>query len=135
MITCNRGCGETNLQWKIVNDQYKLFQSNGLLHMCNDGVKAHKVTMKEKTNEILKELGLKDVKEIPSPNKTKEPAKPSNTADIWVKPKVTKDPALCFTITSTASGIAITGDDKHNPIYLPKVAVPELVKALVEFIC
>lgn len=135
MITCNRGCGESNLQWKIVNEQYKLFQSNGLLHMCNDGVRANKVTMKQKTNEILEELGLKNVKEIPSPSQTKEPTKAAKAADIWVKPKTAKDASLCFTITSTASGIAITGDDKHNPIYLPKVAVPELVKALVEFIC
>ena len=40
-----------------------------------------------------------------------------------------------FTITSTSNGIALTGDDKHNAIYLPKVAVSELVKALVDFIC
>ena len=39
-----------------------------------------------------------------------------------------------FTITGTASGLAITGDDKHNAIYLPKVAVPEIIKALVDFI-
>ena len=39
-----------------------------------------------------------------------------------------------FTINTTANGIAITGDDKHNAIYLPKIAVPELVKALMDFI-
>jgi len=39
-----------------------------------------------------------------------------------------------FTINSTASGIAITGDDKHNAIYIPKVAVSELAKALIDFI-
>ena len=38
-----------------------------------------------------------------------------------------------FTITGTATGIAITGDDKKNPIYLPKIAVKELTRALFDF--
>ena len=54
--------------------------------------------------------------------------------EAMAKAEALKDPAKLFTITSTANGIAITGDDKHTAVYLPKVAVPEMIKALVDFI-
>ena len=137
MIKCNRGCGVDNLHWKIVNDKFKLFQDD-LLHMCNDGILSNKVQMKKQTNKILDELGLEDAKEIPTPDipetkttKTKDKAK---TETVWAINKHSKDAKKCFTITSTVNGIAITGDDKHNPIYLPKIAISELTKALVDFI-
>jgi len=137
MIQCNRGCGESNLHWKIVNGKYKLFQNNNLLHMCNDGVKSNKAEMRRVTDNILEELGLNDPKEIPiaevckKNGKKKEKEKPT----LWVANEHTGDASKCFTINTTSNGIALTGDDKHNAIYLPKVAIPELVKALMDFIC
>jgi len=133
MITCNRGCGKDNLHWKVVNGKYKLFQKD-LLHMCNDGIIANKVRMRQATDKILEELGLNHAKEIPTPD-VPEPKERPKAESLWPIDNATKDPRKCFTITSTANGIAVTGDDKHNPIYLPKIAVPELVKALVDFIC
>ena len=38
MIKCNRGCGADNLNWKVINGNYKLFGSDELIHICNDGV-------------------------------------------------------------------------------------------------
>ena len=66
MIQCNRGCGADNLHWKIVNGKYKLFQSDNLLHMCNDGIAAHKTEMRRVTDNILEELGLTDPSDIPA---------------------------------------------------------------------
>ena len=128
MIKCNRGCGATDLRWKVVNNNYKLFGSDGLLHICNDGLRASTEKKQQATAVILGELGLNEPHEIPDaeeyiPKKHKVNTKPT-----------TDDPAKMFTITGTASGLAITGDDKHNAIYIPKVAISELIKALVDFI-
>ena len=136
MIQCNRGCGTNNLHWKIVNGKYKLFQNNNLIHMCNEGVTANKTEMRRVTDNILEELGLSDPSDIPVADvyekKDKKTAK--EEATLWVAGEHTKDASKCFTINTTANGIALTGDDKHNAIYLPKVAIPELVKALMDFI-
>ena len=132
MILCNRGCGESSLHWKIINGKYKLFENNNLLHMCNDGVKAHKTEMRRVTDNILEELGLNDPKQIPMPDIPAKDSKKEKT--VWAHDTTTDDTSKCFTINTTANGIALTGDDKHNAIYLPKVAIPELVKALMDFI-
>ena len=132
MITCNRGCGQNNLHWKVVNGKYKLFHKD-LLHMCNDGIIANKVTMRQATDKILGELGINNAKEIPTPDVPETKEKPT-TETLWAINDDTKDATKCFTINNTVNGISISGDDKHNAIYLPKIAVPELVKALVDFI-
>ena len=134
MIQCNRGCGTNNLHWKIVNGKYKLFQNNNLLHMCNDGVAAHKTEMRRVTDNILEELGLTDPSEIPVAEVYEKKKSAKEEAILWVPNTDTKDASKCFTINTTANGIALTGDDKHNAIFLPKVALPELVKALMDFI-
>ena len=136
MVKCNRGCGTTNLHWKIVNDKYKLFQNNNLLHICNDGVKSHKTEMRRVTDNILEELGLNDPSEIPVAEVYEKNGKKQTEekATLWVANESTGDASKCFTISTTANGIALTGDDKHNAIYLPKIAIPELVKALMDFI-
>ena len=134
MIQCNRGCGTDNLHWKIVNGKYKLFQNNNLLHMCNDGVKSNKEEMKRVTNNILEELGLADPSDIPVAEVYEKKPKKEETLQTWIADKNTKDASKCFTINTTANGISLTGDDKHNAIFLPKIALPELVKALMDFI-
>ena len=136
MIQCNRGCGADNLHWKIVNGKYKLFQSDNLLHMCNDGIAAHKTEMRRVTDNILEELGLTDPSDIPVADvyEKNDKKKAKKDATLWVANKDTSDASKCFTINTTANGIALTGDDRHNAIYLPKVALPELVKALMDFI-
>jgi len=134
MIQCNRGCGTNNLHWKIVNGKYKLFQNNNLLHMCNDGVAAHKTEMRRVTDNILEELGLNDPSDIPVAEVHEKKKSNREEAVLWVPNADTKDASKCFTINTTANGIALTGDDKHNAIFLPKVALPELVKALMDFI-
>ena len=130
-IKCNRGCGATDLRWKVINGSYKLFGSDSLLHICNDGLKASTEKKEQATAVILGELGLNEPHEIPDaeeyiPKKHKTLKRDDNYGEF--------DPAKMFTITGTASGLAITGDDKHNAIYLPKVPVPEIIKALVDFI-
>jgi len=134
MIQCNRGCGTDNLHWKIVNGKYKLFQNNNLLHMCNEGVAAHKTEMRRVTDNILEELGLTDPSDIPVAEVYEKKKSNKEEAVLWVPHKDTKDASKCFTINTTANGISLTGDDKHNAIFLPKVALPELVKALMDFI-
>ena len=124
MIKCNRGCGALDLRWKTVNGKYKLFNHNDLLHICNDGVQASELTQEKATASIL-ELGIDEPRNIPLTEET--PGK-KELADV------NNDPKKMFTISSTASGLAITGDDKHNAIYIPKVAIPDIVKALVDFI-
>ena len=128
VIKCNRGCGATDLRWKVVNGSYKLFGSDSLLHICNDGLKASTEKKEQATAVILGELGLREPHEIPDAEEYIPKKHKVNTKTT------TNDPAKMFTITGTASGLAITGDDKHNAIYLPKVAVPEIIKALVDFI-
>ena len=135
MIQCNRGCGTSNLHWKIVNGKYKLFQNNNLLHMCNDGVAAHKTEMRRVTDNILEELGLSDPSDIPVAEVYEKKKSKKEDAVLWIPSADTKDASKCFTINTTANGIALTGYDKHNAIFLPKVALPELVKALMDFIC
>ena len=125
MVECNRGCGATSLRWKVVNGSYKLFNHNDLLHICNDGVEAPEDKQKIATAKILSELGIAEPAQIPSADH-----KPNHKGLVEVE----TDPAKMFTITGTASGLAITGDDKHNAIYLPKVAITEIIKALVDFI-
>jgi len=134
MIQCNRGCGTDNLHWKIVNSKYKLFENNNLLHMCNDGVKSNKAEQRRVTNNILEELGLADPSDIPVAEVYEKKKSNKEEAVLWVPSKDTKDASKCFTINTTANGISLTGDDKHNAIFLPKVALPELVKALMDFI-
>ena len=136
MIQCNRGCGAENPHWKIVNGKYKLFQNNNLLHMCNDGVKSNKAEMRRVTDNILEELGLSDPSDIPVAEayEKNDKKKAKEEATLWVASKDTGDASKCFTINTTANGVALTGDDKHNAIFLPKVALPELVKALMDFI-
>ena len=133
MIACNRECGTSNLHWKIVDGKYKLFQKNNLLHMCNDGVVAHNTKMRQATDSILEQLGLSDPAQIPVAEIYEK--KPKKETTLWAAGSLNDDPSKMFTINTTANGIAITGDDKHNAIYLPKVAVPELIKALVDFTC
>ena len=137
MVECNRGCGSNNLHWKVVNGSYKLFNHIDLLHMCNDGELASETAMEKATAKILNELGIREPANIP---KADEPTVNVNKEKtLWVDPqydtKTSGDPKKMFTITSTANSIALTGDDKHTAIYLPKVAVPELIKALVDFVC
>ena len=130
MVECNRGCGALDLHWKVVNSKYKLFNHNDLLHICNDGEIAEESAMEKATAKILTELNLDEPAQIPIPDI------PAAKKDLsaWTRNAVTGDADKCFTINTTANGIALTGDDKHNAIYLPKVAVPELIKALMDFI-
>ena len=134
MVNCNRGCGATDLRWKVVQGKYKLFNNNDLLHICNDGVQASELAQEKATVSILNELGITEPALIPA-------------ADVAANNKLliqkdlnlhvgeaNGDASKMFTINSTASGIAITGDDKHNAVYIPKVAVSELAKALIDFI-
>ena len=132
MVKCNRGCGTQTLHWKVVNGNYKLFNHFDLLHMCNDGEVASESAMEKATAKILNELGILEPAQIPMAD---EPQVNVNKEKTLWNATADGDPKKMFTITSTASGIAVTGDDKHNAIYLPKIAVPELVKALVDFIC
>ena len=134
MVKCNRGCGASNLNWKVVQGKYKLFNYNDLLHICNDGVQAPKASQEKATAAILNELGITEPAKIPLADETyaaKEPIK--KDANLYAI-KANGDASKMFTINSTASGIAVTGDDKHNAIYIPKVAVSELAKALIDFI-
>ena len=128
MVKCNRGCGAENLRWKTVSGKYKLFNHNDLLHICNDGIEAPAKAQEKATAVILDELDLKEPALIPLAE-TKERIHVQE--DNYSRDR---DPRKMFTISSTVNGIAITGDDKHNAIYLPKVATPELIKALVDFI-
>ena len=132
MVKCNRGCGETNLHWKVVTGKYKLFCDNNLLHICNEGRKSDLQIRESATIKILNELGIRDAKEIPVPDITEreEPKEQIN----WIRSLDSSDPSKCFTINTTSNGVAITGDDKHNAIYLSKIALPELVKALMDFV-
>ena len=140
MVKCNRGCGAEDLHWKVVNESYKLFNHNDLLHICNDGEQASKSAQEKATVGILQDLGLKEPAQIPAAEayvpkkKNGLPGGHSLPKMSTLRDAASKDPKKMFTITSTATGIAITGDDKHNAIYLPKVAVPEIVKALIDFI-
>ena len=129
MVKCNRGCGTIALHWKVVNGNYKLFNNDDLLHMCNDGEAANLSAMEKATAKILNELGILEPAQIP----LAEEKEPINVEKNGYSDD--RDPKKMFTITSTANGIAITGDDKHTAVYLPKVAIPELTKALVDFIC
>ena len=139
-IRCNRACGAADLHWRIVNGKYKLFGSDHLLHICKDGLRASYDMKKKATAIILNELDLNNVEDIPLADDytkiQKKPKSKPNLKDFTRDDNYGEyDPAKMFTITSTASGISITGDDKHNPIYVPKIAIPEMLKALVDFIC
>jgi len=137
MVECNRGCGALDLHWKIVGSKYKLFNHSDLLHICNDGKIADQSAMEKATAKILNELGILEPALIPKADHVH--TGDDKIASYKEKPlyaiETDRDPKKMFTISTTSNGIAITGDDKHNAIYLPKVAVPELVKALVDFIC
>ena len=142
MVECNRGCGSIDLHWKVVNNSYKLFHKNDLLHICNDGEISDKKIREKATAAILADLGLTEPAEIPAveghesttSKQKKNNNKSKSNETLWPINNLNSDASKCFTITTTVNGIAITGDDKHNPIYLPKIAVSELVKALVDFI-
>ena len=123
-IICNRGCGSSDLHWKVVDKRYMLFGYNDLLHICTDGKVAPKKAQEKATAKILVQLGITEPANIPLP----EEKKPVHNGLFKNESK------HYFTINSTSSGIALTGDDKHNAIYLPKVAITDLVKALVDFI-
>ena len=132
MVKCNRGCGAEDLEWKVVHGKYKLFNHNSLLHICNDGVQAPKSAQEKATAVILNELELSEPLQIPLADEVHaEYKKKELTLNVS---KANGDASKMFTINSTASGIAVTGDDKHNAIYIPKVAVSELAKALIDFI-
>ena len=137
MVKCNRGCGAQTLHWKVVNGNYKLFNHFDLLHMCNDGEVATDSAMEKATAKILNELGIREPAQIPKADKPIVNVDKEKT--LWIDTQydvaANGDPKKMFTITSTSNGIALTGDDKHTAVYLPKVAVPELTKALVDFIC
>jgi hypothetical protein len=137
-IECNRGCGASDLSWKTINGKYKLFNHNDLLHICNDGKEATELAQQKATATILNDLGIDEPSQIPLADIKQDKAdKDCDNYHAQVDMKamaISKDPAKMFSITSTSSGIAITGDDKHCAIYLPKVAVTELLKALVDFI-
>ena len=128
MVECNRGCGTSTLHWKTINGKYKLFSHEDLLHVCNDGEVASVLAMEKATAKILKELNIDEPADIPR-------AEPYVPKKKTIQSLANGDPKKMFTINSTASGIAITGDDKHNAIYIPKIAISELTKALVDFIC
>ena len=136
MVECNGGCGAMDLHWKIVNGKYKLFSYNDLLHMCNDGKISDQSARERATAKILDELGIREPAQIPMADQPNSNVNKEKT--LWVDTQHDStdngDPKKMFTINTTANGIAITGDDKHNAIYLPKIAIPELVKALVDFI-
>ena len=132
MVKCNRGCGADNLRWKVVNGSYKLFNYNDLLHICNDGTQASEKAQRKATKVILDDLGLKEPASIPEANDKPFVSNVPRTQTLWEA--TDSDPKRMFTISGTATGIAITGDDKHNAIYLPKMAIAEIVKALVDFI-
>lgn len=133
MIACNRGCGSLDLKWKIVDTKFKLFGGDNLLHICNDGNMAKLKIREVATAKILYDLGFSDCKEIPDAEATQPDKEPIITpTKIFAEVKI--DPKHMFTINTTANGIALTGDDKHNAIYLPKIAISELLKALVDFI-
>ena len=140
MVKCNRGCGADDLRWKVVNGSYKLFNDNDLLHICNDGKQMSKAVQEKATASILQDLGLTEPADIPEaeayiPKKKNGKFKePTIVSLATLCKEATRSPEKMFTISGTASGIAITGDDKHNAIYLPKVAIPEIIKALVDFI-
>tara|TARA_Y100000034_G_C6773171_1_gene345044 strand:+ start:368 stop:778 length:411 start_codon:yes stop_codon:yes gene_type:complete len=136
MVECNRGCGTQALHWKVVNNKYKLFNKNDLLHICNDGELASVKVMETATGKILNELGLREPANIPLPEHihTEDDKIVSYKEKPLYDVKANGDPKKMFTITTTSNGIAVTGDDKHNAIYLPKIAVPELIKALIDFI-
>ena len=140
MVKCNRGCGGVNLRWKVINGHYKLFNDDDLLHICNDGKQASKDAQEEATASILQELGLLEAAQIPRAE-VYIPKEKNGKSDSHIsigmsslQKEATLSPEKMFTISSTASGIAITGDDKHNAIYIPKIAVSEMIKALVDFI-
>ena len=141
MVKCNRGCGAETLHWKVVNGNYKLFNHYDLLHICNDGELASEPAMEKATAKILNELGIREPAMIPIADVKKVDADKDcdnyhAQVDIEAMARVEAltDPAKLFTITGTANGIAMTGDDKHTSIYLPKIAVPELIRALVDFV-
>ena len=134
MIKCNRRCGAMDLNWKVINGNYKLFGNDDLIHICNDGVLEHLKLRKKVTAKILNDLQENNTNDKPDAE-THVPTFLKKHVEERELFKDNPDPAKMFTITTTAIGIAITGDDKNNPIYLPKVAIPEIVKALVDFIC
>ena len=141
MFKCNRGCGTQTLHWKVVNGNYKLFNHFDLLHMCNDGEIATDSAMEKATAKILNELGILEPALIPRAEVKKHEADKDDRLyhqqqdiEAMARAEALTDPAKLFTINTTSSGISMTGNDKHNAIYVPKVAIPELVKALVDFI-
>ena len=134
MVNCNRGCGATDLEWKVGHGKYKLFNYNHLLHICNDGVQASHLSQEKATAAILDELGISEPIQIPLADVIHIHNEPKQKDLNLNVSEANGDASKMFTINSTASGIAVTGDDKHNAIYLPKVAVSELAKALIDFI-
>ena len=134
MVKCNRGCGAEDLEWKVVHGKYKLFNNNHLLHICNDGVQAPQLAQEKATAVILNELGITEPVQIPLADEMHIHNKPKQKDLTLNVREANGDASKMFTINSTASGIAVTGDDKHNAVYIPKVAVSELAKALIDFI-
>ena len=65
MIKCIRGCGATDLHWKVINGNYKLFGNDDLIHICNDGASAPKKRREQVTATILSDLNLKAASDIP----------------------------------------------------------------------
>jgi hypothetical protein len=134
MITCNRGCGVNNLHWKIADGNYKLFDTTNIMHICNDNIVADYGIRRNATEKLVTTLGLTDASEMLCAEIQENTTKPKKKAKQQVEILSEKPGENYFTITTTSNGIAITGDDKNNPIYLPKIAVKELTRALFDFI-
>jgi hypothetical protein len=129
MVQCNRGCNATGLHWRTAESKFRLFDKDNLMHICNDGVEAHSDLRNKATDNLLSSLGLDNVDQI----ECVEPEKKYKKKETLYAIDAKKPSDSYFTITGTATGIAITGDDKKNPIYLPKIAVKELTRALFDF--
>ena len=128
-IVCNRGCDTAGLHWKYPDGKYKLFDRNDLLHVCEDGKIKPEVYRIKATESILEDTGIKEPAMIPLPH--------NGVTEVQIPiPKLIKkkNSKKSFTITTTATGIAMTGEDTNTAIYIPKVAVTDMIKALVDFV-
>jgi len=131
LVTCNRGCGTDNLHWKYPEGKYKLFDENDLMHICEDGVIKNTTYREKATANLLKDLVIDEPANIPLPH-DKEKKVPIK--QIKLPRTYTKEPSKTFSITTNATGIAITGNDTHTAVYISKPAIRELTKALVDFV-
>jgi len=125
-VTCKRGCGTDGLHWKVIKGKYKLFDNTDLIHICNEGKAVSRTAQKKATVKMLSNYGAETVAEI-------EGEKKDNGIETQQYKLIPDEDKHYFAISSTSSGIAITGDDKNTPIYIPKIAVKDLARALFDF--